>query len=95
MLERPEQRRELQLLAPARRQSVSAGVDQQRQPEQTEVGKRGGEGETHSVVARKSSRYMRACGLKLIVSMYSYAPLMRSGSASPRSVFSAEITAAM
>lgn len=48
---------------------------------------------TYSVVARKSSRYTRACGLKSMVSMCSYAPLMRSGSASPRSTLSADITA--
>ena len=59
---------------------------------QREATRTSGYERTHSVVARKSSRYIRACGLKLIVSMYSYAPLIRSGSARPRSVFSADIT---
>lgn len=35
---------------------------------------------------------MRALGLNWMVWRYSYAPLMRSGRARPRSVFSADMT---
>lgn len=47
---------------------------------------------TYSVDASWSNRYTRACGPKSIVSMYSYAPVIRSWRARPLSIFRVEIT---
>lgn len=85
ILKSAKHRRQLYFLARPSRQSMSNKRD--RIKIAVERTKR-----TYSMVANTSKRYTRAAGFSWSPSMNSNAPLSRSGSARPRSVFNAEIT---